>query len=202
MAHGGTTARTAAVLHSRNEQLLDASMCGDTETAQALLAAGAYMETKSGHGWTALICASDKGHTETAQALLAAGARLEAKNEYGDTALIRASNNGHAGTVAALLAAGANKEATDNFNRTALTCAIRQRRREVVALLDTDVPVPVAEAPLHSSPSGGALQAAAVACAAGVILPSHELTPSDPGRDDDYSNSNSSSSSEDDDDHG
>ena len=55
--------------------------------------------------------------------------------------------------------------------------------------------VPVAEAPLYSSPSGGAPQTAeAASCAAGVCVPSRELAPPSPGRGDDDGSSSSSSS--------
>ena len=54
--------------------------------------------------------------------------------------------------------------------------------------------VPVAEAPLYSSPSGGAPQTAeAASCAAGVCVPSRELAPPSPGRGDDDGSSSSSS---------
>ena len=126
---------------------------------------------------------------------------LEAKSNNGNTALICASKHGHTETAQALLAAGADKEAKDNNGSTALILAMHYGHTEIVALLKASIPVcvPVAEAPLHSSPSGGAPQAAAEpACAAGV--PPREQAPPDPGRGDDGggSSSSSSSSSEDD----
>eukprot|EP00808_Paulinella_micropora_P011049 g71531.t1 len=67
--------------------LILAGFKGHTATAQALLAAGAYIEAKDKNGDTALILAGLNGHTATAQALLAAGAYIEAKDKWGRTAL-------------------------------------------------------------------------------------------------------------------
>ena len=98
--------------------------------------------------------------------------------------LLDASCIGITEAVQALLAAGADKEAKNNDGWTALMCASRYGHTEIVALLkasSTPVCVPVAEAPLHSLPGGGAPQAAAApACAA--VVPSREPAPPGPGR--------------------
>ena len=72
-----------------------AALNGNTDTAKALLEAGADLEAKNNNGGTALMLAALNGNTDTAKALLEAGADLEAKNNNGGTALMSAAQQGH-----------------------------------------------------------------------------------------------------------
>jgi hypothetical protein len=126
-------------LEARNNEgdtaLTRAAWKGRTETAQALLAAGANIEARNVYAATALTWAAWNGHTETVQALLAAGANIEARDVYAATALTWAAWNGHTETVQALLAAGANIGARANNDMTALIWAAHEGHTQTVQAL-------------------------------------------------------------------
>ncbi|MFO0110279.1 MAG: ankyrin repeat domain-containing protein [Alphaproteobacteria bacterium] len=116
--------------------LILAAIYGHTDTARALLTAGAEIEARDVWGNTALMRAANKGRTATLQVLLAAGAESEARDNDGYTPLHRAARNGRTATARALLAAGAESEARDNDGFTALHwAAINGRTATLQALL-------------------------------------------------------------------
>lgn len=88
--------------------LMVAALLGHTETAQALIAAGADVNAED-EGFTALMCAADGGHANMVKALIAAGADVNAKNTMGETALMRAEKNGHPEIVGILRQSGAKQ---------------------------------------------------------------------------------------------
>lgn len=79
---------------------------GDRESALALIAAGADVNARQRHGWTALHGAADSGDRAIVEALLAAGADPALANRDGKTAADVARERGHAELVALLESAG------------------------------------------------------------------------------------------------
>lgn len=73
--------------YTMEEKLFDAAESGDTETVQALVKAGAKIETRGKKKMTPLFVATQNRHTKTVQALLEAGADPEARNKYEKTPL-------------------------------------------------------------------------------------------------------------------
>ncbi|XP_035661609.1 GA-binding protein subunit beta-2-like [Branchiostoma floridae] len=103
-AHGGWTA-----LH-------EAARNGHTGTVQALLTAGAPVDSRSTAEHTPLDFAAEKGHTGTVTALLAAGADINARDYDSSTPLHKAAENGHPDCVRVLLRAGANTVIKGNID--------------------------------------------------------------------------------------
>ncbi|XP_078620301.1 uncharacterized protein LOC144887164 [Branchiostoma floridae x Branchiostoma japonicum] len=103
-AHGGWTA-----LHN-------AARNGHTGTVQALLTAGAPVDSRSTAEHTPLHFAAEKGHTGTVTALLTAGADINARDYDSWTPLHKAAENGHPECVRVLLRAGANTVIKGNID--------------------------------------------------------------------------------------
>ena len=102
-------------------------------------------------GNTALTLSAFKGHTEVVKWLIEQGASLNAVTEpLKQTALIRAAARGHIEIVTALIEAGADSDITDKDGKSALDHAIRERKTDVVKLLDksaSEEAMPVPEPP-------------------------------------------------------
>ena len=142
--HDAGKVKADAALMARLEPwpLPHAADVGDTAKAEALLAAGANIETTAscvnvmeranasrmrpvdincgGGGRTPLHRAACNGHTTMVDMLLEKGANIEAKDTNGVTPLYWASHEGHTGTAEALLAKGADIEAKGNDGWTPL----------------------------------------------------------------------------------
>src|SRR4030067_659016 len=71
-----------------NEELVNVSTEGNTETVRALLAKGADVNIKTLKGQTALMAASFGGHPDIVELLLAKGAVANATDVLGGTALM------------------------------------------------------------------------------------------------------------------
>ena len=99
---------TAGYAGDLNQELISASVGGNTAAVKALLEKGADVNGKNTSGHTALICAAKFGHTETVQLLLPKGADTNAKDIWNETALGYAAKNGHLTTGEALLAGAAD----------------------------------------------------------------------------------------------
>ena len=115
--------------------LITASMNGQLDVVQALIAANADINDKEYQGVTALVWASWRGHLEVVQALIAAKADINARNNIGETALMWASERGHLEVVQALIAAKAGINDKDNGDNTALMMASERGHLEVVQAL-------------------------------------------------------------------
>ncbi|HMV80565.1 MAG TPA: ankyrin repeat domain-containing protein, partial [Leptospiraceae bacterium] len=72
------------------EDLLDASLRGDLQKAEAAIKAGADVNGKDQRGWTPLINSSLFGRLETAKLLIEKNADTDAKDENGNTVLMSA----------------------------------------------------------------------------------------------------------------
>ena len=111
---------------------------GHTETAVALLAAGAKVNQAAVKGYTPLYIACQNGHhTETAAALLAAGAKVNQAKDGGFTPLYMACQEGHTETAAALLAAGAAVDQARDDGATPLYIACHNNNLGAVQLLSS-----------------------------------------------------------------
>ena len=116
------------------QQLLNASIRGDRDTVQRLLAQGvAVNEGDRDYGETPLMLAAFHGHPEVVEALIAAGADVYAKClKHGQTALMKASDGRSAEL---LIAKGAWIDATAVNGGTALIFATFNGHKDVAALL-------------------------------------------------------------------
>jgi excisionase family DNA binding protein len=109
---------------------------GDVPGINALIAAGADVNTRTEDGWTPLMLATIKGHTEVVLALLKQGADVNARNKKGWTALMFAVSMGDLETMRALLAGGrAEIDARDNDGKTALMQATGENNIESLRVL-------------------------------------------------------------------
>ena len=90
------------------DSLMLAANKGHVGCVQALLGAGAHLQSIDENGNTALMLAANKGHVDCVRSLV--GTPLDQKNNEGDTALMLAANKGHVDCVQALLDAGANSD--------------------------------------------------------------------------------------------
>jgi len=115
--------------------LMCASAMGHPFAIQALLEAGAVVDSKDNHGDTALMCAGANGQESAIRLLLDAGAAVASKNNNGETALRWASVKGHAGAIRALLEAGALVDSADHLGGTALSHASADGHVDAVHVL-------------------------------------------------------------------
>ncbi len=112
-----------------------AAQNGQTEMVAELLDRGAYTESKTSEGCTALMIAAKNGHTETVALLLDRGADVNASTFHGITALMLAAEDGQTEIVAKLLDRGADINAEESEGCTALMIAAQNGNTETVALL-------------------------------------------------------------------
>lgn len=115
--------------------LIQAAYWGNHEITKTLINAGATLDAKDKHSWTALMYAADRGNHEIAKTLINASAALDAKDKHGWTALMYAANNGNDAIACNLIAAGANLNIQNKYGWTALMYAVRMKHSEVVMLL-------------------------------------------------------------------
>jgi ankyrin repeat protein len=140
---GGGTFRTYSYLtvdaerDSKVTAFMHAAQNGHFEIAQALIAAKADVNARSGKDTTALMMAAQNGHLEIVKALLAAHADIDAKNDDGASALFLASEVGNVDIVRTLLTAGADIDADTGHDSSPLTIAAKQGFPDVVELLLT-----------------------------------------------------------------
>lgn len=105
------------------DDLCAAARKGEVRTIQKLLEAGAAINGRDQHGWTALHRAALKGRTEAVRVLLEKGVDVDAKDEDGYTALHCAAESGHADVTEILVKKGGDVEARTNKGVTALQIA-------------------------------------------------------------------------------
>lgn len=89
----------------------------------AILKSGVPVDSRDGHGNTALQVAAAHGRAECVVQLVAAGAAVDASNGLGWTALMQAARHGHMRAVMMLLASGAATAQTNVMGVTALGLA-------------------------------------------------------------------------------
>jgi uncharacterized protein len=108
---------------------------GNLEMVHTLLLAGAWVNTKSGTGSTALMYLREKATPELVRELLSAGALVNERSESGTTALINAASMSNRAVVKELLAAGAKTAPQDEEGKTALMHAAANEDPEIVKLI-------------------------------------------------------------------
>jgi hypothetical protein len=120
-----------------NTPLIDAVVRGHLEIVEALLAAGADPDGRSGsNGSTALMAASGIGGSiPIVDRLLAAKADVNLQDQRGETALMRAAGVGNTEIARRLLAAGADRALRDANGRTAYDRVADSPNAELRALL-------------------------------------------------------------------
>jgi len=117
------------------ERLMEASLRGNSDVAELLLAKGADINAKDDHGFTALMWAVVGGHFHAVKLLLDKGADINAKNNNGQTALMHAALGGEVDAVKLLLDKGADINAKDKDGDTSLMLIPSKAHHEVVELL-------------------------------------------------------------------
>ena len=116
--------------------LMDAASQGDTATVQALLQAGAEVNTAATLGGKcALILAAENRHAATLQVLIQAGAKIDHVTSRGNTALICAATNGDIASLQLLLQAGAMVDHANCHSATALLYAAKRGETDTVQVL-------------------------------------------------------------------
>ena len=102
-----------------NKLLIAAVISRSVEEVEAMILAGADVNTESFNGSTALMYVSERGHIEIVKLLIENGADVNTENDCGDTALMLASEEGHTEIVKLLKGARAvrnNKQKGENVN--------------------------------------------------------------------------------------
>ena len=107
--------------------LMKAADAGQTETVQALLAAGADPDLTSVQGSSPLVLAASRGDLSTMKVLIAGGAQVDLKAPYNQgSALVHAAFSGRRDAVILLLDNKASIEARSEYWGTALLAAACQ----------------------------------------------------------------------------
>ena len=113
----------------------------DAELLRQLIAAGAEIDARDGHGQTALMRAARAGRADVVQILLDHGAALDHTAKFRLSALMLAVINGQADIVRALVVAGADPDirgagAPGFEGKTARDIAQAQDRADLVSALE------------------------------------------------------------------
>jgi len=121
-----------------NTTLLKYAANGNMSTVQALLDAGADVNSKSTcYSEIALIAAAEKGQLEVVKHLLENGADINAKDGYGRTALMEALGFGYIEIAKYLLEKNADVNIKDNNGRTALGFALDEEIMQFLKKAET-----------------------------------------------------------------
>jgi ankyrin repeat protein len=115
--------------------LMFAALMERAEAAKVLIEKGADVNAKDPEGWTPLIFAIRLGQAEIAKLLIEKGADANAKDTYGWTPLMHAAGLGHTAIVKIRLDKGADINAKSLKGDTALTIAEREKKKDMVILL-------------------------------------------------------------------
>jgi ankyrin repeat protein len=110
---------------------------GHPDTVQALIDAGATVNTANQHGRTALMFAAKYGFDDIVLTLVKKGAdvNLASNDEEGLSALMAASARGKNGVVEILLKNGANVNAKSKTGMTSLDYALKGGYTDVIQIL-------------------------------------------------------------------
>lgn len=125
---------------SEGTALKYAAHAGHLDAVKLLLASGATLDERPGHGFelsgdTALMHAARAGHFEVAHALIAAGATVTAKDGGGKTVLHYAAEGGHAEIIELLVKHGANIETKSKSGISPLMEAANRGRAGAITTL-------------------------------------------------------------------
>jgi len=117
---------------------------GSIDELQNLLADGADIDARDGHGQTALMLAAAAGHAQVVEWLVGHAAELNQTAKYGLSALMLAVIRGHVEVVRTLVAAGADpglcgSGAPGFAGKTALDLAVARGDGEMGELLRSAV---------------------------------------------------------------
>jgi ankyrin repeat protein len=118
----------------------DAVRRGSIDELQHLVATGADVDARDGHGQTALMLAAVEGHDHVVEWLVERGAVLDHTAKYGLSAVMLGVVNGHVDVVRALVRTGANlglrgTGAPGFAGKTALDLAVARDDQEMVDIL-------------------------------------------------------------------
>jgi uncharacterized protein len=118
----------------------DAVRRGSIDELQHLVATGADVDARDGHGQTALMLAAVEGHDHVVEWLVERGAVLDHTAKYGLSAVMLGVVNGHVDVVQALVRTGANlglrgTGAPGFAGKTALDLAVARDDQEMVDIL-------------------------------------------------------------------
>ena len=130
----------------RNAKLLEAVQVGDVKVAEAMLDAGAEVNSRDADRITALMQAArgerpnitdpaPTDHPEVVELLIKRGADVNAKTDSGFEALFWAARYGHVRTAKALIDHGADVNAKDQQGLTALKWAATNQQTNMIELL-------------------------------------------------------------------
>lgn len=111
----------------------------DIEVVKKTINAGANINAKDKHGYTALMWAVKLDCKETAKILIKSGADIDAQNNQGYTALILGVMHNRIEIVEMLIYLGADINIKDNENNTALMYAQENCNAEIIKIFQTNI---------------------------------------------------------------
>lgn len=130
------TEEPAAVSSVSFDDLMRASLNGQTDVVRRAADEGVNVDQSDEMGRTPLMLAAFNGHTDVARFLLDEGADVENKNSEGRSPLIFAASGSNPETVDLLLKRGANPDVKDDVQEwTALMFAAAEGQVDVVRTL-------------------------------------------------------------------
>jgi ankyrin repeat protein len=122
-------------LSQKDKDLFESVRSGNTTEIVRLLKAGANVNTKDNHGFTALHIASGRGDLATIELLINKGANVSAQNDGGDTPLHDACMNGKIEAAKLLIEKGADVNAKNKSGQNPIYPAAERGNLELVKLL-------------------------------------------------------------------
>jgi hypothetical protein len=118
-----------------NNDLLTASLHGDTQEVSRLIERGADVNARDSDGVTALMGAAIDGNTELARVLIEKGADVDSQAENGWTALHIAAINGDLDVARILIEKGANVNEDDQHGETPLMLSVFEGNTVILKFL-------------------------------------------------------------------
>jgi len=113
---------------------------GSKEVAELLIAKGAHVNAKDNDGYTPLHTAANVNPKEVAEFLITKGAHANAKDNYGNTPMHFAAEIGSKEVFELLIYKGARANVKNNDGMTPLALAEKNKRDEIVAFFETELP--------------------------------------------------------------
>ncbi len=110
----------------------------DRDWMEFMIAKGADVNVRDGHGETPLVVASNLGFVEGVDVLLQHGARVDEPSSTGETPLIAAVHRRDLAMMRVLLAGGANPDRADNSGRSARDYAmLGGKNNSLITVIDS-----------------------------------------------------------------